>query len=216
MGSWGYQRGAGLTQKPHLMRYPPTPKLRANQKFLKASVWSRVAPGVSKSTAIVLSRLYANLRHFQTVRLDFDFQSLSLRFRQPAVRYRPGFLNHWRYYRGLLQRQIAPLSGYRQHRLSRFIAKTRRVASFSYFRVFRLTPKVLAQQSLLLYPSPIQLGGSQTLYYFLNGLAITNPYRQTYVGDFVSFFGPDFCGRVGGFSSVEGRGFGVSRFKSLL
>lgn len=52
-------------------------------------------PGVSS----LAGGLRAHLYRLQSTRLDFDFRILSGRFKQPCVRYRPGFFTYWRQYR---------------------------------------------------------------------------------------------------------------------
>jgi hypothetical protein len=70
---------------------------------------------------------------------DLRLQDLLGRFRQPQVRYRPGFMRQWRQHRATFRRVAQLPWGQRQKRLTRYISKLRRLTAFSYYKYLQLT-----------------------------------------------------------------------------
>lgn len=155
------------------------------------------------------------LTFLQQTRLDFDFRMLSGRFRQPQVRYKPGFTKYWRYHRLLFRKEYGLVQGFRQHRLTRFLTRFRRVASFSTFRIFQLSPLCLLQQSQLFLGEmgpcfSNLLKSNAYTFIFLNGVRLTNLHAQLYMGDMLFI-----SGRCTSFDLRNRAGLGPGYFHDL-
>jgi hypothetical protein len=83
---------------------------------------------------------------------DFDFRSLMGQFRQPQVRYRPGLSTHWRAYREQFRIQFRMGWGLQQKRLTAYVTRLRRVASFSYFRLLLASVGHITHAARILTP----------------------------------------------------------------
>lgn len=154
----------------------------------------------------IVQKLRFQLLQLQSVRLDFDFRTLSGRFKQPCVKYRPGFFTYWRQYRWQLHQHVPASGGFRQHALSRFVARTRRVSTFSFFYAFTFTPhkvyrhshlRDLDQRETLVVRQGGVVGFTPTC--IVNGVPVQNNLSQLYVGDVVFFLFPS----VGGLAASE-------------
>ena len=119
------------------------------------------------------------------VLLEPQLADLLRRFRQPQVRYRPGFMRHWRQHRQTFCRDSWAPWGRRQKRLTQYVVRLRRVAAFSYTKLLQLTTaRLLALSWLVGQPTPGQAwvlvnAGLLTV----NGRACSNPLQQVYRGD---------------------------------
>ena len=77
--------------------------------------------------------------------------------RQPQVRYRPGFMTYWRVHRRAFAKALWLPFGHRQKRLTAYIARLRRIATFSYFRLLQLSlNKVILASRLIPQLSSLQ------------------------------------------------------------
>lgn len=120
--------------------------------------------------------------------LRFNFQSLSISFYQPQVRYRPGFAGHWRQHRRRLRVHFSIMVGQPQKALTRYVAKVQRLASFGAFRLAQLSlPHLLRQVGFSpVGAGPLRTSVSPTGWVSLNGRRVLVQPLQLYAGDFVS------------------------------
>jgi hypothetical protein len=130
---------------------------------------------------IVLPEVLASNLHPRKV---LEFQPEPLDFIQPVVKYKPGFGTHWRQHRRAFQKNYLDNLSYRQARLTKFILRLRRLASYTYLKAFQLSVNSFVKRSFLTgsFNSMLSILSG---WVFLNGLSCFNPYAQVYVGDII-------------------------------
>jgi hypothetical protein len=119
---------------------------------------------------------------------ELRWHELLARFRQPQVRYRPGFMRHWRQHRAAFRRTAQLSWGQRQKRLTRYVSKLRRLTAFSYYKYLQLTVTRVLGVSWLSGATTPALAWSGVVLGFVRvaGQLCQNPLAQLYRGDVVT------------------------------